>query len=247
VYQAKEFAKLAGVTVRALHHYDRLGLLKPKRRTPAGYRLYEPKDLERLEQVVALKYVGLSLEQIRPLLERDVGGLLSALRMQRRLLEEKRILLNRAIHAITSAEQQLSDCGAAQPEAIRNIIEAIEMENREDWMSNYATEEGRAKMEARKHLWSPELQQRISQQWNDLITDVEASLGEDPAGEKAQSLAARWKALIGEFTGRDKDIEQSVGNVWANRDKWPSDVNQKASAIKPEVWQFIARANQAGT
>jgi DNA-binding transcriptional MerR regulator len=51
--RVQEFAELAGVTVRALHHYDRLGLLKP-RRTESGYRMYSARDLERLEQVVAL-------------------------------------------------------------------------------------------------------------------------------------------------------------------------------------------------
>ena len=50
-YRIHEFAELAGVTVKALHHYDRLGLLKP-RRTDSGYRLYDERDLERLEQIV---------------------------------------------------------------------------------------------------------------------------------------------------------------------------------------------------
>src|SRR5215217_1082869 len=61
-YGTQEFAKLAGVTVRALHHYDRLGLLRP-RRTRKGYRIYCDRDLERLEQVVALKFVGLPLRR----------------------------------------------------------------------------------------------------------------------------------------------------------------------------------------
>ena len=52
-YRVAEFAEMAGVTVRALHHYDRLGLLKP-RRTRSGYRLYSPRDIERLEQIGAI-------------------------------------------------------------------------------------------------------------------------------------------------------------------------------------------------
>ncbi len=75
MYRAHEFAELAGITVRTLHHYDRLGLLKPKRRTAAGYRLYEDRDLERLEQVVALKYLGMSLRQILSLLNGGPLGL----------------------------------------------------------------------------------------------------------------------------------------------------------------------------
>src|SRR5579863_9100245 len=97
--QAQEFAELAGVTVRALHHYDRLGLLRA-RRSGAGYRLYSVRDLERLEQIVALKFLGLSLQQIRTLLEREQLALPDALRMQRTVLEGKRSLLERAIRAI---------------------------------------------------------------------------------------------------------------------------------------------------
>ena len=64
VYRIQEFAKLAGVTVRALHHYDRLGLLKPSGRSAAGYRLYRDCDLARLEQIVVLKFLRLPLTEI---------------------------------------------------------------------------------------------------------------------------------------------------------------------------------------
>lgn len=63
-YHTREFAQLAGVTARALHHYDRLGLLKPKR-TPAGYRAYSAHDFEKLEQIIALKFIGVPLKKIR--------------------------------------------------------------------------------------------------------------------------------------------------------------------------------------
>src|SRR5579863_1614569 len=187
MHQAQQFARLAGVTVRTLHHYDRLGILKPRRRTDAGYRLYEDRDLERLEQIVALKFLGLSLGQIGNLLENgaDNGSVAEALALQRRLLLEKRHMLDRAIQAI--AEAQLRHGSAP---ALRKIIEVMEMETKNDWMEKYHTEESRAKVEARRHLWSPELQEQVSRQWNELIAEVEAALGEDPASEKAQKLAA---------------------------------------------------------
>jgi DNA-binding transcriptional MerR regulator len=242
MYRARQFADLAGVTVRTLHHYDRLGLLRPRRRTDAGYRLYEDRDLERLEQIVALKFLGLSLGQIREILEKgpDNGSVTAALALQRRLLEEKRRMLDHAIQAIAEAQLQRG----ASP-ALRKIIEVMEMETKNDWMEKYQTEESRAKVEARKHLWSPELQERVTRQWNELIADVEGALGEDPAGEKAQALAARWKALVDEFTGCDKDISDSMGRMWKDRDNWPADAKQRGPAIKPEVWGFISRANAA--
>lgn len=237
---------MCGVTVRALHHYERVGLLKP-RRTPAGYRVYEDRDIERLEQIVALKWLGAPLGRIRELLEKRPLELADALRAQRRVLEEKRRMLDRAIRAIAEAEKQVKAGGAEKSVAmLKTVMEAIQMEKQTQWMDQYYSGGAQAKVEARKPLWSPELQERVSKQWADLIADVEASLGEDPAGEKGLALAARWMALVNEFTGGDREIEAGVGNMWADRANWPADTNAKAPAIRPEVWAFIRKAMGAG-
>lgn len=72
-FRIQEFAKLAGVTVRALHHYDRLKLLSPAHRSEGGYRLYCREDLGRLERILVLRYLGLSLREIGALLNAPVG------------------------------------------------------------------------------------------------------------------------------------------------------------------------------
>src|ERR1700752_2066190 len=81
-YRVHEFAELAGVTVKALRHYDRLGLLKPQR-SDAGYRIYTQRNLDRLEQIIALKFLGVPLKQIKAVLDRNELELSDALRMQR--------------------------------------------------------------------------------------------------------------------------------------------------------------------
>ena len=167
-----------------------------------------------------------------------------AFRAQKRLLEEKRTVLNRVIRTIEDAE--IGSDGLNRSAVLKGIIEAIEMDTNQDWITKYATERGGPKIEARKQLWSSELQERVSRQWNDLISDVEHAVGDDPTSETAQALAARWNSLVEEFTGRDRDIEESVGNMWADRSNWPVDMNEKAPVIKKEVWEFIARANAAG-
>ena len=102
-YRIGEFAKLAGVTVRALHHYDRIGLLKPQRGS-SGFRLYRLEDLERLEQIAALKFLGIPLQEIKLLLKRGPLTLADSLRVQREALAEKRRLIDRAAVAIEAAE-----------------------------------------------------------------------------------------------------------------------------------------------
>ena len=99
LYRVREFAALMGVTVKALHHYDRVGLLEP-RRTRAGYRLYSQGDRDRLEQIRALKFVGFPLRQIKTLLGWRSPLLVQALTRQRRELDEQRKRLDRAMAAI---------------------------------------------------------------------------------------------------------------------------------------------------
>jgi MerR family transcriptional regulator, thiopeptide resistance regulator len=72
-YRTQDFAQLAGVSVKALRHYERLGLLKA-RRTRSGHRRYVQADLGRVETITALKYLGFSLEQIRALLNRPLNS-----------------------------------------------------------------------------------------------------------------------------------------------------------------------------
>ena len=61
-------------------------------------------------------------------------------------------------------------------------IQEIEMQNTTDWSKRYYSDEAKTKIEERKQLWSPELQERVTKDWNQLFADIQASLGEDPAG-----------------------------------------------------------------
>ncbi|HZU26578.1 MAG TPA: MerR family transcriptional regulator [Bryobacteraceae bacterium] len=242
-YRTREFAELAGVTVRTLHHYDRLGLLRPGRRSAAGYRLYDARDLERLEQIVALKCLGLPLKQIRSLVDRTPLRLEQALRTQRRVLQEKRRLLDHAIAAIEAAEAELRRGGRPDTEILKTIIEAIEMQNNTDYTRQYYSAEAQAKLDERAKTWSPELQAKAEQDWSDLFRDIEAALGEDPEGPKALSLADRWLNLLGQFTGGDPRIVEGLRNMYADRDNWPDSMKQRTEPwSNPPVRDFINKA-----
>ena len=242
----QQFAELAGVTVRALHHYDRLGLLKP-RRTDWGYRLYSARDLERLEQVVALKFLGIPLKQIKAMLERDANGLGSALRMQRTVLEEKRRRLNLAIGAIRDAERSIAPGRRPDTALLKKIIEVIEMQDNNAWAMKYYTPEAREKIEARAKEWTPELQAKVSQEWTELFRDVEACLNEDPAGAKPQALAVRWKKLVAGFTGGDPEVSAGLNKLYADKPNWPGHAKeQMAPFSNPKVWEYMARVMKCG-
>src|SRR3982750_2248646 len=132
LFQAQEFARKTGVTVRTLHHYDRLGLLKP-RRSPSGYRMYGEQELARLEQIVMLKFLGLPLKEIKDALEHKPMDIQATLRLQREILGEKRRRIEMAIKAIEKAESLVEQRGETDWESLKKIIEVIDIENNWDW------------------------------------------------------------------------------------------------------------------
>ena len=243
LYKVREFAKLAGVTVRALHHYDRLGLLTPPRRTGSRYRLYSEHDLGRLEEIVVLKFLGIPLKDIRPLLDQQ-SGLADALRRQQRVLGEKRRQLEQAIRTIAAAEQSVRSTGGPDWTLFRHVIQEIEMQDETEWSKKYYSPEAQEKVEHRRALWSPELQEEASRKWNALFADIETSLDEDPAGPKAQALAARWKALLAGFTGGDPEIQKGLNKMWSDQQNWPASSRERYG-VKPEIQEFIMKAMRA--
>ncbi len=240
LYRAREFAERAGVTVRTLHHYDRVGLLKPSGRTAAGYRLYGEADLARLQQVVTLKFIGLSLTQIKDLLGNRSFELTTALHLQHELLQEKRRQLDTALDAIARAERAMSS-GQADWDALKKIVEVIEMQSNVDW-KKYYSDEAQAKLAARRAA-DPGEAERGQRDWAALIAEVEQAVreGVDPASERAQALAARWQALIASFTGGDRQVEAGLKRFYADQANWPSSFKKPYS---DEAGAFICRANE---
>lgn len=99
-YTVGRVARLAGVTVKTLHHYDRIGLLSSSGRSEAGYRLYEEPDIERLQRVLFYRELGLPLERISHVLKEPHADANAHLRRQRGLLVERIERLRRMVAAI---------------------------------------------------------------------------------------------------------------------------------------------------
>jgi MerR family transcriptional regulator, thiopeptide resistance regulator len=244
MYRVSDFAEKAGVTVRTLHHYDRLGLLKPSRRTEAGYRLYDERDFGRLQQIVTLKFIGLPLKQIKDLLDGSDLDLAATLRLQRRLLLEKRLQMEAAIQAIEEAEQSLKSSRVPDLVALKKIIEVMERQTAMEWTKKYYSEEAQAKIAERAKTFTPEMQAKVTQDWNDLIHDVESAISshEDPGSAKARELAERWSSFTRGFTGGDPEVQKGLNKLYSDPGGWPASFNKPWS---DDVEVFIKKAMAA--
>lgn len=240
-YQVHEFAALAGVTPKALRHYDRLGLLKPQR-SPAGYRVYGEKHLARLEQIVALRFLGLPLSEIKRVLDRGTP-LSDALAEQRTILLEKRQLLDRAISAIRSVEGVIASGRQPDSVVLRQLIEVITMQNHLQTMKRYYSDAAWEKLQTMRQQQSDAQRRGLSEAWTKLFREAESLLTEDPAGKKAQDLCARWTQQWEITTGGDAGIAAGIRNAWADRDHWPSELQRNLAQFDLRaVGEFIGKA-----
>ncbi|HUZ49804.1 MAG TPA: MerR family transcriptional regulator [Candidatus Dormibacteraeota bacterium] len=224
LYRAKAFAALAGVTVRALHLYDRIGLLPPAQRTAAGYRLYGAAELERLEHIVALRFVGFGLDRIQELLAGRTLPLLEALQLQRRMMAQQQRHLGIAITAIDRAQRAFESGAAADRwETLRTVIEVLKMQQDWSWTERYYTDEDRAKLAKMCESTPREIVESGERDWAALIADVEeaARSGESPSSQRGRDLAGRWKTLVGAFTQGDPGIARGLNRMWTDTEHHP--------------------------
>ena len=243
LWQTGEFARLAKITVRTLHYYDRFGLLRPTRRDHNGFRLYSERDFARLQQITTLKFIGFSLVQIKEILGQKEFDLAETLQLQRNIVEAQRNRLNLALKAITRAEGVFQTAGRIDWESLTQIIEVINMEQNTEWTKKYYSDTAQAKIEERKNLWSPELQERVTRDWAELVADIEKAMadGVKPTESRAQKLAARWRSLVTEFTGGNKEIHQGLNKMYADEKNWQTEWKKPFS---DDVQNYIVEAMQ---
>jgi DNA-binding transcriptional MerR regulator len=254
-YRTAAFAALAGVTSRALRHYDRLGLLKPQR-SSSGYRLYSARDLERLEEIVALKFIGIPLKQIAAMQHHADRSFVDVLHAQLESIDARRRVLTRAIAAVPAAEASLRSGTSIDAALFRQIIEVMHMDTtHEETMAKYSAML-RAKI---SHLTAMSADERaaMKQQWTALVEDVKGALDEPPASPKAQGLLNRWHALHGALTGTHavtaigagaepafRDTPERRDELWARRAEWlPADAGRE-QRDPAEAEQALAQARE---
>jgi len=232
-YQIHEFARLTGLTVRALQHYDHLGLLKPVR-SRAGHRTYSDQDLQALVQILALKSVGVPLRQIAALRRSGGPGLARALHMQRAVLERRRPMLEKAITAIQNVELALEKGEEADPAALRSLIEAVGPQ--EDLPP--ALDEN-AEVVAPAVPRTPD-RVDLRRRWQGLLDDVAKVADQDPAGPDAQAIAGRWVDLLQELAGSgaalDAQLVKSAGLLGA------AARTHSNGTPAERAWEFVGKA-----
>ena len=213
-WKVGELARRTGLSVRALRYYDEIGLLSPSRRTEGGHRQYTAGDVVRLQRIKSLRALGFSLREIgeyldgaevplEEVIESHLARLRERIELQRRLCDR----LEQVAARLRSGEEISSE------RFVETVMEVIEMSERLD---KYYSPEQLEYLEERRREVGEERIRESQAEWAELMEKVRAEMeaGTDPSNERVQALAARWMALVEEFTGGDPGIERSLGNMW---------------------------------
>jgi MerR family transcriptional regulator, thiopeptide resistance regulator len=236
-WKVGELARATGLTVRALHHFDEIGLLRPAERSPAGHRWYTGEDVRRLYRIVALRHLGLPLAGIAASLDGDAGELAEAVRRQLDQVARQVELqhrLRRRLEAIVRAIER-----AGEP-SIDELIEAMEaiMETRT------FTDEQLAILQRRHREAGDEGFQRWMGRLAELAAEFEGHIrrGTDPVDPAAQATARGWDELMTHMTGGDRAILSVMYSVMDDKGAEAA----SRGVVSAEVWDYAKRTFAVG-
>lgn len=232
-----EVAKLAGITVRTLHHWDSRGLVSPSDRSAAGYRLYGPGDLALIHRVVVFRELGMSLEDVASAV-RGEGSVQVQLRRQADLLARE---IDRLGHMKRSVERMMmmEESGVSlTPEEAKEIFgESFKPEYQAEAKERWGNTEQWAQSTARTAKFSKE-------DWKQVKADQDAlnsALGEakrrgvEPDSDEAAALAERHRDSIDRFYDCTHEMQVCLARMYTTDERF----TETYDSVEPGLAQWL--------
>jgi MerR family transcriptional regulator, thiopeptide resistance regulator len=240
-----ELARLAGVTVRTLHHYDRIGLVRPSERTSAGYRSYDVRDLDRLQQALVYRELGFPLEEVATLLDDPDADPAAHLRRQHLLLRE-RLERTRAMVAAVEKEMEARAMGIAlTPEERFELFgngfsDEYQAEAEERWGETEAW----AQSQRRTSAYTKEDWVRIKEETDDVERRFAEALrsGVPADAEPAMDVAEEHRRHISRwFYDCPPEMHAGLGRMYVEDPRFTAHYEE----VAPGLAQYVSTAVQA--
>lgn len=235
-----DLARRTGLSVRALHHYDAIGLLRPSRRTKAGHRIYGLEEIRRLQQIASLRSLGLSLEEIGACLDRPEFSLERILSLH---IERIRGEMERQARLLELLEALRRKAAGREPLSVDDVTAATEATVR---LERYYTPEQRAELSRRAEALGSEGLRAAQAAWEEVFRELdEARRAEVPPGApRVQALAERARELIDAFTGGDPGIRAGLERMY-QEGAGATAMERHGAGVDPALWEYYGRVMRA--
>lgn len=238
MYTVKQLSALAGVTPRTLHYYDRIGLLKPTRIAPNGYRYYGDESLLRLQQILFYRELDLPLDEIKQIMGRHDFDVLGALQSHREALKKQVARLNRLLQTVDNTIHHLKGANIMSP---KGLFEGFS----EEEQGRYATEAEQlydpetVRESNRKWKGYPaEKKQAILQEGSQIYLDMIAAMPQGADSPEAQAIVERWRKHMDYFWTPDLDQLIALANGYVDDPRFKAKFDQ----MHPELAGFMRAA-----
>ena len=229
-----EVAQLASVSVRTLHYYDEIGLLRPDCTTEAGYRLYGEAQLERLQQILFFRELDFPLRQIARILDDPAFDRQQALRNHQTLLAKKRQRLDALLGLIDNTLK--GESTMSFQEFDRSEIDALQKQYAEEVKERWgATDAYRESQQ--KAGYTPEAAEEAEKIYAGFV----ACMPHDPGCAQAQQLVADWQAYITRhFYTCTKEILAGLGEMYVGDERFTANIDRHAPGLAAYMSHAIA-------
>ncbi|MGJ6964812.1 MerR family transcriptional regulator [Streptosporangium sp. G11] len=250
-YAVGQVARIAGVSVRALHHYDEIGLVSPGRRTAAGYRRYTEADLQRLQHVLFYRELGFALEEITAILDDPATDTLTHLRRQHELLTRRigrlQVMAAAVEHAMEANILNISLTPQERFEIFGDFVpEDHDEEARRRWGHTDAWRQSRARTAAMTKADWTHFTEEAAQTVRDFAEAYLAGLPAD--GQRAMELAEHHRAHITRWCyDCSYDIHRGLGDMYVADPRFAAVYEAAATGLTAYIRDAIhANADRAG-
>lgn len=237
VYTVKQLSDLAGVSVRTLHYYDEIGLLKPSSVGENGYRYYEDEALFRLQQILFFREMDLGLLQIKEIIDDPDFDLVTALQVHRQALEER---IERLQTLINTVDRSIMHLVGEVNMSKKKIFEGFSEEKQKQYEQEAVERWGDT---ARKsiNLWysySDQKKEQIKQEGGAIYTDLVAAMSKGPESPEVQAILVRWHQHLRYFYEPSPAVLRGLGNMYNEH----PDFNATFTAMHPDLPAFLQKA-----
>lgn len=239
MYTVKQLSELAGVSVRTLHYYDEIGLLKPSSVGKNGYRYYDDADLFRLQQILFYREMDLGLLQIKAILDQPDFDLVSALQAHRRALQAKIDRMQQLIHTVDRT--LIHVVGDVEMSKKKKMFAGFSDEKQKEYEQEAMRRYGEDTIKQSLQLWNgytDEQKNRIKEEGRDIYLDLAKAMPTGHASDQTQAILARWHQHLRYFYEPSIEVLGGLGKVYSE----DPDFNAFFAAIHPDLPEFISRA-----
>lgn len=241
-YHVQDVARLSGVTVRTLHHYDRIGLLVPAGRSDAGYRLYGENDLLRLQQILTWRALGFSLAEIKRVLDEPGFDRTRALRHQREALRSRAAEFLAMSRSVDRTLESLEGGGTV---AVENMFDGFdpaqyEDEVRENWGDTDAYRESKRRTAKYSQDDWKRIQREAAEIYERLATHMSAGLSPD-AEEVAAVAETHRKHIDRWYYPCSRETHAALADLYTADPRFTAAIDGE----RPGLARFLADAIKA--